>query len=48
MPPPGRVPPPVRTQAQLVPVYAQVDCVPVRVQAVAFAGAVAGQSGLFI
>src|ERR1041384_2766112 len=47
--PPGNIPPPprIRTQLQLMPVYSQVDCMPLSVQALAFAGAVAGQAGLF-
>jgi|SRR6185369_983152 len=48
--PPGNMPPPPtgRRQLQLIPVYAQVDCMPLSVQALASAGADAGHpAGLF-
>ena len=43
--PPGKMPPPpsARTQLQLIPLYAQGDCAPLSVQAVASAGTDAGQ-----
>src|SRR4051812_6418814 len=47
--PPGNTPPPPeRAQLQLVPLYLQVDCMPLSVQALASAGADAGHpAGLF-